>query len=192
MPSYTGAGPAAETPQSPVPSAEPVPSAAPPAPASGDPEDALRWKLVSSVHSAIVEMMAKYEQCFEKAEFVEKAFNVANAEFVNGVRQHELSKASFRAHGLSEERELEGLLAELRAATGTARQQWNDLLFLLPAAENDVMRFANWALPHGVDSELFSFILSNAVFTNTDFGLTRESFWTENERVIAAMKGTGQ
>lgn len=179
----------AGTPQSLVSSVEPV---APPAPAFEDPEDALRWKLVSSVHSALAGMMAKYEQCFEKAELVEKAFNVANAEFVNGVRQHEISKANFRAHGLSAERELEGLLTELRTATSAARQQWKDLLFLLPGAENDVMRFANWALPQGVDSEMFSFILGNAVFTSTDFGVTRESFWTENERVIAAMKGTGQ
>jgi len=182
------------TPQSLVPSAEPVAvaSPAPPAPASDDPEDAVRWKLMSSAHSAIAEMMARYEQCFEKAQLVEKALGVANAEFVNGARQHEISKASFRAHALGQERELEGLLTGLRTATSAARQQWKDLLFLLPAAENDVMRFANWALPRGVDSEMFSFILGNAIFTSTDFGVTREAFWAENDRVIAAINGPGQ
>jgi hypothetical protein len=167
-------------------------SAQPPVPAFEDPEDALRWKMVYSVHAALTEMMGKYEQCFEKAQLAEKAFNVANAEFVNGVRQHEISKANFRAHAVRSERELEGLLMELRAATSAAQHQWNDLVFLLPGSENDVVKFGNWAMSHGVESEILSFVLSNSIFTRTDFGAARESFWTENDRVIAAMKGAGQ
>ena len=30
------------------------------------------------------------------------------------------------------------------------------------------------------------------MFIYTDFGLTRDSFWTENERVIAVTQGAGQ
>lgn len=167
-------------------------SVEPATPAFEDPEDAVRWKMVNSVHSALVEMMDKYQQCFEKAETVEKAFGVANSGFVNGVRQHEMSMASFRGLGERSERELEGLLTELRAATVTAQNQWNDLLFLLPGSGNDVMRFGNWGMAHGVDPEVLSLVLTNSIFTRTDFGATRESFWTENDRVIAAMKGTGQ
>jgi hypothetical protein len=71
-------------------------SVEPTAPTFQDSEDALRWKMVHSVHGALEEMMAKYQQCFEKAEDVEKAFGMANTDFVNGVRQHELSQAAFR------------------------------------------------------------------------------------------------
>src|ERR1700722_9482971 len=71
-----------------------------------DAEDALRWKMVHSVRGAIEEMMDKYSKCFEMAERVEKAFGMADAEFVNGVRQHEISRNSFRKLGLRSDREL--------------------------------------------------------------------------------------
>jgi hypothetical protein len=167
-------------------------SVEPPAPAFDDPEDASRWKMVHSVQIALAEMMDKNSQCFEKAELVEQAFAVANAEFVDGVRQHEISRQTFRAHGERSERELEALLRELREATLAARNQWKDLVFLLPGSENDVMKIANWCKSHGVDSEVLSSVVANGMLINTDFGLTRESFWTENERVVAVMKGAGQ
>ncbi len=167
-------------------------SVEPPAPTFEDPEDALRWKMVYSVKAALEEMMDKYSQCFEKAEHVEKAFGMANAEFVNGVRQHELSRNSFRQHGIGAERELEGLLVGLREATAAAQNQWKNLVFLLPGSDHDIMKFANWCMSRGVDSEVMSSVASNAMFIYADYGLTRESFWTENERVIAATQGAGQ
>lgn len=165
-------------------------SVEPPAPTFEDPQDALRWKLVYSVQGALEEMMDKYSQCFEKAEHVEKAFAVANAEFVDGVRQHELSKASFRAHGVRSQRELEGLLASLREATVTAQNQWRNLIFLLPGSEHDIVKIGNWCMSHGVDSGVMSSLVGNAMFLHTDFGLTRDSFWTENERVIAVTQSS--
>jgi hypothetical protein len=167
-------------------------SVTPPVPTFADPEDALRVKMVYSVHSALEEMMNRYSQCFEKAETVEKAYGMANTEYVNGVRQHELSQASFRNLGVRSERELEGLLAGLREATGAAHSQWKDLLFLLPGTEHDIMRVSSWCLSHGIDSEMVSSLLGNSMFIFADFGLTRDSFWTENERVIAATQGAGQ
>ena len=157
-----------------------------------DPEDALRRKMVHSVHGALEEMMDKYSKCFEKAENAEKAFGMANTEFVNGVRQHEISQASFRGLGVRSERELEGLLVGLREATVAAQNQWKDLVFLLPGSEHDIVKIGNWCMSHGVDSEVTSSILSNGMFTHTNFGLTRNSFWTENERVIAVTQGAGQ
>jgi len=167
-------------------------SAEPPAPAFQDSEDALRWKMVHSVHGALEEMMDKYQQCFKTAETVEKAFGMANTDFVNGVRQHELSQASFRNLGVRTERELEGLLAGLRESTVTAQNQWKDLLFLLPGSDHDVMKVSKWCMSHGVDSGLMSSVVSNGMFIYTDFGLTRESFWIENERVAAIAQGAGQ
>ena len=167
-------------------------SVEPPAPTFQDPEDALRWKMVHSVHGALEEMMAKYQQCFKKAEHVEKAFGMANTDFVNGVRQHELSQASFRGLGVRSERELEGLLVGLRESTVAAQNQWNDLVFLLPGSDHDVMKVSNWCMSHGVDAGVMSFVVGNGMFIYTDFGLTRDSFWTENERVIAVTQGADQ
>lgn len=169
-----------------------VVSVEPPAPTFENQEDALRWKMVQSVHGALEEMMGKYSQCFEKAELVEKAYGMANTDFVNGVRQHEISQASFRSLGVSSERELETQLAGLRESTVAAQDQWKNLLFILPGSEHDVMKVINWCGSHGVDAGMMSSVVSNAMFIYTDFGLTRESFWTENERVISVTQGTGQ
>jgi hypothetical protein len=170
-------------------SAEPLEA---PAPTFEDQEDALRWKMVHSVHGALEEMMGKYSQCFEKAELVEKAYGMANTDFVNGVRQHEISQASFRSLGVSSERELETQLVGLRESTVAAADQWKNLLFLLPGSEHDVMKVTNWCMSHGVDAGIMSSVVSNGMFIYTDFGLTRASFWTENERVISVTQGTGQ
>ena len=184
------------TPQSLVSDAAPARPAAPAATettaAPDDPEDALRWKMVHSVYAALAEMMDKYSKCFAKAEYVEKAFGIASTEYVNGVRQHEMSKNSFRQRGVSSERELESLLAGLRETTLAAQSQWKDLIFLLPGSEHDIVKISTWCMSHGVDPETMSSLVSNGMFLYTDFGLTRESFWAENERVIAVTQGAGQ
>jgi hypothetical protein len=179
------------TPQTLVSDAAPARPAAPAA-APQDPEDALRWKMVHSVHGALEEMMDKYSKCFEMAERVEKAFGMADTEFVNGVRQHEISRKNFRQLGVSSERELQGLLAGLRETTVAAQSQWKDLLFLLPGSEHDVVKISTWCMSHGVDPGVTSSLVSNGMFLYTDFGLTRETFWTENQRVIAVTQGAGQ
>jgi hypothetical protein len=178
-----------ETTQSVAPSAVPVD---PPAPAFEDPEDALRWKMVHSVASSLTELMDSYQQCFEKAEQVERAFGMADAEFVDGVRQHEISRKNFREMGIRWERQLEGLLGDLRAATIAAQSQWKDLLFLVPGTEADIIKVYDWCTSHGVDSEASSSIAGNTAFLHTDFGVTRESFLSENQRVIAVMERSGE
>jgi hypothetical protein len=87
---------------------------------------------------------------------------------------------------------LVALLQELREVTAAARNQWKDLEFLLPGSDNDVMKIANWCMSHDVDSDVLSSVVGNGVFINTDFGLTRESFWAENDRLAAVMKNAGQ
>lgn len=167
-------------------------SAEPPAPAFDDPEDALRWKMVYSLQATLAQMIEKNSECFDKADLVEKAYAMANAEYVDGIRQHEISRNNFRDHGARSEQELTVLLAELREVTLAAQNQWNDLVFLLPGTENDVMKIANWCMSHGVDSEVLSALVSNGMFVNTDFGLTRESFWAENDRIAAVMENAGE
>ena len=176
------------TPQSLVATAPATASLSPP-PAFADPENTLRWTTLQNVHSALTEMLAKNSECFEKAEHIEKAFDIANAEFVNGVRQHEISRENFRKAAERYEAELAPLLGALREATLAAQHAWKDLLFLLPGTENDVMRIANWCMSHGVDSEVMSFVVANGMFIHTDFGLTRASFWAENERIAALAQG---
>lgn len=163
-----------------------------PAPSFEDPEDALRWKMVHSVRTSLDGMMDKYDQCLEKAEHVENALGMANAEFVNGVRQHEISRENFRKAGVRDEQDLEGLLGQLREVTVAVQNQWKDLVFLLPGTDNDVMKIGNWCMSHSVGSEVLSSVIGNSFFIHTNFGLTRESFWTENERVIAVTQTAGQ
>lgn len=155
-------------------------------------EDTLRWTTLQNVHAALTEMLARYQTSFEKAEHTEKAYGMANAEYVDGVRQHEISRESFRKAAVRNEAELAPLLAQLREATQAARAGWQDLIFLLPGAENDVMRVANWCIANGVSSEMLSFVVANSMLINTDFGLSRDSFWAENERVAAVAQGASQ
>lgn len=152
-----------------------------------DPQDALRWTTMRNTHAALTEMMAQYQVCFEKAEHTEKAYGMANAEYVNGVQQHPISRENFRQAAIRNEAELPPLLTQLRERTAAARTSWEELLFLLPSGENDVMRVANWCMANNVASDIMSFVITNAMFAKTDFGLTRESFWAENDRVVAVM-----
>jgi hypothetical protein len=167
-------------------------SVEPPAPDFEDPEDALRWKMVTSVQTALAEMMAKYQECFEQAEKVEQAFGMANADVVNGVQHHPISKEHFRNMGVEMEEELKRPLAELREKTSSAASQWKDLVFLMPAGDNDVIRINDWCMSHGVSTETYSSLIGNSMFIHTDYGLTRESFWTENERVMSILNRSEQ
>lgn len=150
-----------------------------------DPEDATRWQMVHAVHSSLISMMDNYQLCFEKAENVEKAYSMTTV-------GHEISRENFRKYAIDGEKELEGLLLDLREATVAAQGQWNSLMLLLPGEEHDVMRLANWCISSGVDSKVMSSIASNVVFTRTDFGTTRDSFWTENKRVIEVLNSAKQ
>jgi hypothetical protein len=166
-------------------------SVEPPAPTFEDSDDTLRWRLVHSVESALADMIDKYQACFEQAQRVEKAFSIADAPFVNGVRQQETSKNQFRRIGTDLEQDLIGRLGRLREATIAAQSQWTDLVRLLPGSESDMMKISNWCMSRGVDSEVMSLVLTNGVLIGTDFGVTRESFWNENERLVAIMQEAG-
>lgn len=168
-------------------------SVEPPAPEFDDPEDALRWKMVYSVQGALTAMMEKYEESFEQAEGVEKAYGMANADVVNGVQQHPISKENFRKHAVAREAELPGVLAELRDKTTAAASQWNDLMFLFAGDDAEkLVKFGEWCMANGVPGETVSDVTGKSMFIYTDFGLTRESFWSQNERVLAVMNGQGQ
>jgi hypothetical protein len=162
-------------------------SVEPPAPAFEDPEDALRWKMVHTLQSTLTEAIDKNTQCFEKAQSAEKAFAMANR-----AGEHEISRANIYKVGVADEQELVVLLHELRELTHAAQSQWNDLLLRLPAADSDLLQIENWCMSNGVEPEVLSSVVTGGVFINTDFGLTRESFWTENDRLAEVFKGTGQ
>ncbi len=162
-------------------------------PAFDDPDDVTRWETLHSANSMLAAMMEKYQECFEKADMTEGAYAMGDAEFVDGVRQHEISRKHFHDMGVRCESELGGLLAELQVATLAAREQWQNLLFLLPgSADNDIMKIADWSMSHGVDSEVMSSLVSNSMFINCDFGTTRQSFWAQNDRIVAIMNQAGQ
>lgn len=150
------------------------------APEFADPADATRWEAVLSLHASLNTMMDRYQSCFEQAENVEKAYSMTTI-------GHEASRATFRTHAMKGEEELGGLLAELREATASAQVRWNELMFLLPGTEHDMMKLGNWFLANDLDGELLGTIASTGMFIYTDFGSTKESFWTENDRVIAVM-----
>jgi hypothetical protein len=151
-----------------------IPPVPPPMPSFEDPEDITRWQMVHALRASLADMMTK------------------NTEFVDGIRQHEISRENFRNVGVRKDTELEGLLVELRSATALAQSQWDNLLFLLPGSDNDVMKIFNWCESHGVDTEISGAIIAEGMFVRTDFGLTRASFWAENERINAVMNAGGQ
>jgi hypothetical protein len=166
--------------------------AEPSMPTFDDPEDVTRWQMILALRASLADMMAKNAECFEKAERAEKALAMGNAEFVDGVRQHEISRENFRKFGERADAELQDLLVELRTAIALAQSQWDNLLFLLPGADNDVMKIFDWCESHGVDQEISSEVVAEGVLVRTDFGLTRASFWAENDRINALMNGGSQ
>jgi hypothetical protein len=186
-------GQVAGTPQSLVANGGGV-SVEPPTPEFSDPEDALRWKLIFAVQGALAAMMDKYQETSEHAENVERAYGMANADVVNGVQQHPISKENFRKHAVQAEAQLPAHLNELREKTAAAASQWDDLMFLFPA-DDTTKRFsdiAQWCTANGLPMETFSEVIANGMFIRTDYGMTRESFWAENERVLAVMNRNGQ
>lgn len=157
-----------------------------------DPEDGLLLKMVYTVAVSLKAMMHQYEVCFEQAEKVERAFGMANAEVVDGIPQHPMSKANFRKMAVSWEGELSVMLAELREKTKAAASQWKDLVFLLPGDGNDMVRLVEWCRAHKVREEEFQTFISDGLFIFTDYGLSRDSFWAENQRVIAVLNRSGK
>ncbi len=153
-----------------------------------DPDDALRAKMVLTVQTSYAAWIDKYQQCLDKNSSVENAFAMANAEFVDGVRQHEISRNYFRETAVTLQRELEGLLVELRALTISAHNQWKDLLFLLPGPNDDLMKIANWCESHNYDSEWILTSISLPMYFKSDFGLSRESFLAEEVRLENAVR----
>lgn len=172
------------TPQSLVASAV---SVEPPAPEFADPQDELRWKLVSSTQGALTAMMDKYQECFEHAESIERAYGLSTV-------GHPISQEHFRKYATKLEEEFPALLAQLREATTTAAGRWNDLLFLFPSDDTaqQFVKLGQWCTVNGVPSETLSSVVGTSMFIHTDFGLTRQSFWTENERVSSVMNRSGQ
>lgn len=174
------------TPQSLVESGGGV-SVEPAMPEFSDPEDALRWKLTFAVQGALTAMMDKYQECFEQAENIEKAYGMSTI-------GHPISQENFRKHAVQMEGEIPAVLAELREATSAAASQWSDLMFLFPSDDSakQLVDFGQWCTTNGVPSDTLSAVVGNGMFIYTDFGLTRESFWTENERVTSVMNRSGQ
>jgi len=181
-----------------VPEFEPAPQVAarvkPTMPAFDDPDDVTRWETFHSANSLLVVLKDKFEECFEKAQKTEKAYAMGNTEFVDGVRQHEMSRKNFHDMGVKWESELGALLAELRVATLAAREQWQNLLFLLPdnatslppSVDHDIVQILGWSTTHGVDLEIMNPMISNALlYMDSDFGSTLQSFWAENGRISA-------
>lgn len=164
-----------------------APSApAQPAPPSAaqfsDPLDAERWRLSFAVQAALVELLEKYQACFEQATNIEKAYGLATM-------GHPISQENFRQHAVQMEEELPTHLAALREATTTAAAQFHALMGLFPASDETptLVTFGQWCQSHGVPSEVLSTVAGNGMFIYTDFGLTRQSFWTENERVTSVL-----
>ena len=49
------------------------------------------------------------------------------------------------------------------------------------------MTIMNWCMAHGVDTQVSSSLVSKGMFINTDYGLSRESYWAESARIEAIM-----
>jgi hypothetical protein len=94
--------------------------------------------------------------------------------------------------GVRLEGELHELLVDLRASTTTALEQWSELKLLFPAVDNDQgMTIVNWCMAHSVDSKIMSYLLANSAFAHTNYGVTRQSFWSENDRVTEVLGRAG-
>lgn len=154
-------------------------------PVFDDPDDVTRWKMVHAAHAAVKQMIDTNEQCHEKAVLAEKAFAMANTDVVNGIRQAEISKNTFLKHGIEKDRELQLQLAELRDATARAKGQWNNLMLLFSDGtdEHGIPTWMGWCMSHHVDSNVYTELISYGAFIGTDYGLTRESFWAEAQRI---------
>jgi len=159
----------------PQPPAAPVQAQAP-MPVFDDPDDVTRWEVIPLANSSIVAVMDKYDECVEKAGKTEKAYALGDAEFFNGIRQHEASRKAFHDHGIQSEGALRGLLVELQALTKRAQEHWQNLLFLLPQGDNDLARLADWCMLRGVDPDVRVRLISHAFVVWTNFGTTLRSF----------------
>lgn len=167
-------------------------SAAPAAPAPANSEDELAKETAYSLAAMCEEASRLYNECIDKADKSEKARAMAQTDYVNGVQQHPLSKQSFAGMADRLEGELTSLLRELHELSAKGQRVWSNFMFLAGGPDSDFSTAMMWCTQHGIDSSTVSAIAVNGLFLRCDFGLTKASFLTANDRLAAAMKSNQQ
>lgn len=183
-PAAPGPAPTAEPP------AAPASPAVPAAPANS--EEEMTKEIAYSLAAMCKEASRLYDECIEKADNSEKARIMSQTEYVNGVQQHPISKRNFASMAEALEAELTPLLQNLRELSVKGESVWSNFMFLAGGPNSDFSTALMWCNEHGIDPSTVSTIAVDGLFLRCNFGLTKESFLKENDRLTAAMESNQQ
>lgn len=154
-----------------------------PTPVFDDPEDAMRWELFNRMMSLLEVVHDKYQECVKKADYSLFCYNSSEAETVDGVILSEIARKGLHDVAVDTEGELQVLLVELQATQAAALEHWKNLLFLIPAGDNEFARISDWCGSRGLN---FNPILTIFIYAN--YGATLQTFLTEYNRVNAMLE----
>jgi hypothetical protein len=160
--------------------------APPAAPATS--EEEMTKEMAYSLATMAREASRLYEECIDKADQSDRARVMSQTDYVNGVQQHPISKQSFANMASRLEGQLINLLQTLHELSARGRGMWSDFMFLAGGPKSDAATAMQWCTQHNLDSDTISAIAVDGLFLRCDFGLTRESFLEENQRLSAAME----
>lgn len=155
-------------------------------------EQEMAREIAYSLASMCEEAEQLYKDCMEKVNSSEKARIVSQTDYINGVQQHPTSKRSFAALADEEERDLTAILRKLHRLSENGRSMWSDFLFLAGGPKSDFSSAIQWCVQHGIDSNTVITITAKWLFLTCDFGVTKESFLKEDDRIGELAKSMKQ
>ena len=147
-------------------------------------------QLASAIYAcndALTAVAATYEECSQAAERLAGYRGLRPSDA--GIRRGDVTQPVFLKTEFHSEAVLRALLAELREVTRAAQTEWAWALSLLPGEHpgRTVADVIAWGIEYKVGAGVMDSLLTKALFVNTNFGTTPESFWAESDRLNAVI-----
>lgn len=156
------------------------------------PGDETVWELISFLNNRLPILLESLESCQDTAKKAENAEAVARMEFVNGVRQHDMSKAAFAERAKSLDQALSEQLRGLRDGTEEVRPRWEQLTSLTAGGKPGLEGLTDWMISRRVDGGIVGTVFAYSFIFHTNYGDTRSTFWAENERVNKILEAANE
>lgn len=131
-----------------------------------------------------------YEEIVELADKWSRANWMAEADYVDGVRQHPISKQNFAGLAQKFAREVEPLLHHLRGVAEQGRAMRSDLFLLVGGPTGDTSATVHWMHAAALPSEVQSAIVVQGILISVNFGVTLGSFLAANEYMNGVLESS--
>ena len=179
-PAWAAPAPAPSAPMS------PAPATAGPGRRAGQLDAAATTRATELAHAlaaACQRANGLYEQVCEAADQWSRAHYMANADYVDGVQQHPISKQHFAKLAQQKALEVEPLLHRLRGERDQGLAIRSDFYLLVGGPTSDTGTVIDWMNETGLPSDVQTAVIVQGILISVDFGVTLDSFLAANERM---------